>query len=86
MIFLLINLIQVVIQVITVVVIIDVFTSYFMSPFHPVRIFIGRIVNPMLNPIRRVIPSVGGLDFSPFVLIILLQILGTIIIRLLLSL
>jgi len=26
-----------------------------------------------LNPIRRIIPTLGGLDFSPLILIILIQ-------------
>jgi YggT family protein len=32
-----------------------------------------KITEPALRPIRRVIPSVGGLDLSPIVLILLLQ-------------
>lgn len=67
-------------------VIAQVILSYFMSPFHPVRIFIDRMVNPLLNPIRRVVPSFGGLDFSPLVLLILLQLLQTVVVRLLLNL
>lgn len=67
-------------------VIAQVILSYFMSPFHPVRIFIDRMVNPLLNPIRRVVPSLGGLDFSPLVLLILLQLLQTVVVRLLLNL
>ncbi|MFO1129380.1 MAG: YggT family protein [Rhodospirillales bacterium] len=42
--------------------------------------FLTRITEPALRPIRRVIPSVGGIDLSPLVLILLLvfvqQILG----------
>ena len=57
------------------VVLVDVILSYFMSPYQPVRLFLDRIVNPMLMPIRRLIPSLGGLDLSPLVLLILLQVL-----------
>lgn len=32
-----------------------------------------RITEPVLRPIRRYIPSVGGLDLSPIVLILLLH-------------
>ena len=60
--------------------------SYFMDPYHPVRSFLDRIVQPMLNPIRRVVPLVGMLDFSPLILIILIQVIGNILIRLLYSL
>jgi YggT family protein len=31
------------------------------------------LTEPLLRPLRRVIPIVGGLDFSPFVLVILLE-------------
>ena len=54
----------------------QVILSYFMSPFHPVRQFIDRIVEPMLRPIRRLLPQTGMIDFSPLVLIILLQVIN----------
>ena len=81
----LVNLINIIVQLITILVIVDVFLSYFMSPYNPVRAIIDRIVAPMLAPIRRVIPLMGGFDLSPIVLIIVVQILGRIIISLLLS-
>jgi len=31
------------------------------------------LTEPLLRPIRRILPTVGGLDFSPFVLFILLE-------------
>jgi YggT family protein len=57
-----------------------------MDPYHPIRRGLDRIVEPMLSPIRRVVPLVGMLDFSPLVLIILIQILGGLLIRLLITL
>ena len=68
-----------IIQLFTLVVIVDVMLSYFMDPYHPVRQTLDGIVNPLLNPIRKVIPAVGMMDFSPLVLIILLQIVGRLI-------
>ncbi len=56
--------------------------SFFLPPYHPVRERLGRIVDPFLEPIRRVIPAASGLDFSPLVLIIIV----VIIVRLLSSL
>ena len=67
-------------------VILSVILSYFMDPFHPIRRGLDRIVEPMLNPIRRVVPLLGMLDFSPLVLIILIQIVGGLLIRLLVTL
>ncbi len=73
-------------QLLVLLIIVSVILSYFMDPYHPVRSWINSVVEPMLAPIRRVIPSVAGLDFSPIVLIILIQILSNLIIRLLLTL
>ncbi len=33
-----------------------------------------RVTDPILRPIRRVLPQFGGIDFSPWVALILLQI------------
>ena len=60
--------------------------SYFMDPYHPIRRAIDGVVDPMLAPIRRVVPLIGALDFSPLVLIILIQLLSNILIRLLATL
>jgi YggT family protein len=68
---------------IVLLVIVQVILSYFMSPFHPVRRMIDQIVEPMLVPIRKVVPLVGMFDFSPLILIILVQVLATVLINLL---
>jgi len=65
------------------VVIAYVFISYFLDPYHPIRRNLNRIVDPLLAPIRRVLPPVGMIDFSPLVLLILIQIAGRIILQLL---
>ncbi len=78
--------IQVAIQIITLLVIVQVVLSFIMSPFHPLRQTIDRIVEPFLAPIRRVVPPIGGLDFSPLILLVIVQILGTILLRLISSL
>lgn len=73
-------------QLLVFLVIISVILSYFMDPYHPIRRSVDGFVEPMLSPIRRVVPPIGGLDFSPLVLIILIQVLSNIIIRLLIAL
>ena len=40
----------------------------------PLSDLIGRLCAPPLTPIRRVVPLVGGVDLSPLVLLVLLQI------------
>lgn len=72
-------------QLFTLVVIVDVMLSYFMSPYEPIRRTLDRIVEPFLSPIRKVIPAVGMMDFSPLVLIVLLQVAGRLVYSFLLS-
>ena len=62
---------------------VSVILSYFMDPYHPVRRGVDRIVEPMLSPIRRIVPLVGMLDFSPLVLIILIQLVSSLLVRML---
>lgn len=57
-------------------IIVHVVLSYFMSPYHPFRQTIDRIVEPMLAPLRQIIPSMGGLDFSPLILIFFIRFLS----------
>ena len=45
------------------------------SPIAPVAQFLYRITEPVLAPVRRVLPSMGGLDLSPLVVILGIQIL-----------
>lgn len=73
-------------QLLVLLVIIAVILSYFMNPYHPIRRSIDGVVEPMLSPIRRVMPSLGGLDFSPLVLILLIQLISNLLIRVLIAL
>jgi len=57
------------------IILVDIVISYFLSPYHPFREFLDRIVNPLLSPIRKIMPRTGMIDFSPIVLILLLQVL-----------
>ena len=81
-----IQLITIIAQLITLLVIVQVALSYFMSPFHPVRQAIDNLVQPLLTPIRRLLPQAGMLDFSPLILIILVQIVARLLTGLLTSL
>ncbi|MEN6408502.1 MAG: YggT family protein [Anaerolineaceae bacterium] len=80
---LLIQIIRAVAQLASIAVMVDVILSYFMSPYQPIRRALDGIVEPMLNPIRRVMPNLGGLDFSPVVLIVVIQLVETLLVTLL---
>jgi len=73
-------------QLLILIVFIAVILSFFMDPYHPIRRGVDNIVEPMLAPIRRIVPLVGMLDFSPLILILLIQFSARIIVALLLSL
>ena len=42
---------------------------------------INSMVEPMLRPIRRVLPAPSGLDFSPLVLLLIVMFLRTLIVQ-----
>jgi YggT family protein len=73
-------------NLIVLVVLIDSVVSFFLNPYHPVRNALDRVVNPLLAPIRRVVPPVGMFDLSPLVLIILVEILSYVLVRFLYAL
>lgn len=77
----LITLISVAEQVLSLLLIAYVLLSYFMPPYHPIRQFVNQLVEPLLEPVRRVIPPVGMFDFSPLIVLILIQFLAALLIR-----
>ena len=45
------------------------------DPRNPLVRLLHGIVDPLLHPIRAIIPPIGGMDFSPLVAILILQFL-----------
>lgn len=82
----LIVLIQTIARLFIYVVIASSLLSFFLSPYHPVREALDRIVAPLLDPIRRILPSAGGLDFSPLILIIFVELIARLLTATLISL
>ena len=64
-------------NIIVLLVIVDSILSFFINPYHPVRNSLDRLLQPLLAPIRRVVPLVGMFDLSPLILIILVEILSS---------
>jgi len=42
---------------------------------HPILSLISQIIEPIMAPARRIIPPMGGLDFSPILVILLIDVL-----------
>ncbi|KXK15717.1 MAG: protein of unknown function YGGT [Chloroflexi bacterium OLB14] len=76
-------LVRIIFELLIWIVIASSLLSFFVSPYHPVREALDRIVAPLLNPIRNMIPPAGGLDFSPLFLILVLNLVERLLIVLL---
>jgi YggT family protein len=68
-----IELLRIALQTLVVLLIIYAVMSW-VNPQTPMYGMLDRMFTPLLAPIRRVLPLVGGVDLSPMVLIVLLQI------------
>lgn len=44
---------------------------------------VWNVTEPVLAPIRRYLPMAGGMDFSPFIALLLIQLLASILLRVL---
>jgi YggT family protein len=85
MVLILIRIINIAVELITLIVVLDAILSFFLSPFHPIRSTLDRIVLPFLTPIRKVVPPIQNIDLSPLILLVILQILGSVLVNLLRS-
>lgn len=72
-------------RILSLLVIVYVVMSYFVPPWNPWRRSLGRIIDPMLEPLRRVIPPLGPLDLSPIVLLILINVVAQLLISILIA-
>jgi YggT family protein len=52
------------------------------SPDNPVARVIYRLTEPVLSRVRKVLPTAGGFDFSPMVVLLGLQLLKRLLVRL----
>ena len=66
-------------QTLLLLILLKVLLSYFMDPFHPFRQSEDRLIEPLLKPIRQIIPSFGRFDFSPIILMILIEIFARVL-------
>lgn len=66
-------------QTLLVLILLNVVLSYFMDPFHPFRQSVDRLIEPLLRPIRQIVPSFGRFDFSPIILMIIVEVVAAIL-------
>ena len=46
-----------------------------LAPDHPIASFLHTVTEPLLGPIRQLLPDMGGLDLSPMVLLLAVRLL-----------
>jgi YggT family protein len=73
------NFINMLALLLTLLVFVYILSTWVFPPFHSFRQTIASIVEPMLAPIRKVIPPVGMFDFSPFIFLVIVQVVATIL-------
>ena len=63
----------------SVVIILRAISSFFpvspSSPFAPVVSFLYSVTEPVFAPVRRVMPATGPFDFTPLVVLLVLQLI-----------
>jgi YggT family protein len=74
------SLIAALIDLYSFVVLVTVIMSWLpIGPRNPLAMMLYRLTDPVLEPIRRALPPMGGLDLSPMVLLIALMFLKRLI-------
>lgn len=65
---------QVLVNAYSLVVFVRVIISWIqLPPDNPVAHYSRALTEPVLEPIRKLLPASGGLDFSPLILLVLLR-------------
>ena len=75
-----IHIVDLVFLVLELLILARILMSWFpISPWNPWARRLRRVVDPILSPFRRVMPSFGGLDFSPLLALAVLYVLNQVI-------
>lgn len=70
----LIETVRLVLQLLSAAVIIAALMSW-IAPFSPLAPLFNQLVGPLLRPVQRLLPPIGGIDLSPLVVLLVLQVL-----------
>ena len=66
-------------EILSAAIFIRVILSWFSPRPNTLTILLDKITEPILAPLRRIIPSAGMFDFTPIVAIVLLQIIASLL-------
>lgn len=74
--------IRILCEVLTLAIVFRVILSWFSpNPTNRLAVILYKVTEPVLAPLRRIIPRVGMLDFTPLAAIILLQLIASLLPR-----
>ncbi len=73
------NFIRLLCEVLTIAIFLRIILSWFLTRPNTLSIILDKITEPILAPLRRIIPRVGMFDFTPLVAIILLQLIASLL-------
>jgi YggT family protein len=51
------------------------------NSYNPVLILINQILEPAMKPIRKILPDMGGIDISPIIMFLLIQVLEIMVVK-----
>jgi YggT family protein len=51
------------------------------NSYNPVLILINQILEPAMKPIRKIMPDLGGIDISPIIMFLLIQVLEILLVK-----
>jgi YggT family protein len=76
------GLLKLVIYIFMFAIIIQVIISW-INPgaYNPITVILYKLTEPLLRPARRLLPAIGGLDFSPWAVLIALQLLIILLVK-----
>ena len=70
------------IQLLALAVLVRALLSWFIrDPYNPIVQVLDAVTEPILQPLRQVVPRFGMMDLSPLVAIILLQVIASLILN-----
>lgn len=70
------HLVKMLVWIYLIVIIVQAITSW-INPgaYSPITVLIYQLTQPLVRPVQRIIPPAGGIDWSPFIVLVVLQLI-----------
>ena len=86
------SLINLLFEILSILILVDVLGSWILASrtklpdvIYTILAVVHRITSPIMEPIRRVIPPLGGLDMSPIIALVGLQVIQRLLVSVLIG-